>query len=69
MTTPNADDHTHAAGCAGCDWPGDGEAGICHGCGHWRVVVWDYSHGYYCTDCRLAIGRWRRAEAEMAGYR
>jgi hypothetical protein len=57
------EDETHAAGCTGCH-PGD-DAGHCHGCGHWRDDIWDYSHGYYCTNCRLAIQHWREAEAEM----
>jgi hypothetical protein len=64
MTT----DYAHAADCTRCDAPGDDpedDVGLCHGCGHWRSDIWDYSHGYYCTDCRLAIQRWRSAEAEM----
>jgi hypothetical protein len=57
--------HTHAPGCTRCDAGEDNY--LCHGCGHWRNEIWDYSHGYYRTDCRLAIGHWRQAEAEMFG--
>ena len=63
---PNPNDYVHAADCTGCDRLEDSEdAGLCHGCGHWRIDIWDYSHGYYCTNCRLAIEHWRQAEAEM----
>jgi hypothetical protein len=58
-----AADYSHAKGCTGCAATEDSY--LCHGCGHWRTDIWDYSHGYYCTDCRLAIQRWRRADAEM----
>jgi hypothetical protein len=58
-------DREHAAGCTRCD-PGEDNY-LCHGCGHWRHDIWDYSHGYYCTDCRLAIQHWRQAEADMQG--
>ena len=67
MTTPNDAEHVHAKGCTGCVTTED--SGLCHGCGHWRADIWDYSHGYYCTDCRLAIQHWRQTEAETANYR
>ncbi len=56
----------HAAGCTGCDTTGD--AHVCTGCGHWRYVC-DYSHGYYCVDCRSAIQGWRETDAKAAKYR
>jgi hypothetical protein len=56
-------DRVHASGCRGCD-PLTEWTGQCHGCGHGRDDVWDYDIGYYCTDCVIAIERWRRARAE-----
>jgi hypothetical protein len=53
-------EHDHHTSCTGCTNSGEGYQ--CHGCGHWRDAVTDYSHGYYCTDCVIAITCWRRAE-------
>jgi hypothetical protein len=65
MTNPPITDYTHAEGCNGCTFDDEGDSRHCHGCGHWRVDVGDYSHGYYCTDCCLAIEHWRKADADM----
>lgn len=67
MTHPTVteEDYEHAEGCTGCHTVENNYPNyLCHRCGHWRNDTSDYSHGYYCTDCVLAIHRWREAEDE-----
>jgi hypothetical protein len=62
LTTDRDFDHDSRS-CSRCD---GGEQ--CSGCGHFRDDVDDFGPSWYCTDCELAITRWREAEQDLRWF-